>query len=476
MPVLLLRHLDKRTQWKAVTGDSFTLGFSETATVPVPDDGLAAREVKVTKTGDRYLLRDLAEKDRVLLNGVVAREGLLKDGDQLEIGRIAVLFLDDAPAPGEIRFFPGEQDGDLEGDRWDLLEAAASAPRSLPDEPTGHKPSWRGVPLACLLGTFVAGVAFGVLGLRSPTTRGPAPRPPPAEPTFVEPNERREGEPAGAANPAPPPPLAAAPGNAGPAEASTIPPPAPPEPPASTESATAPPAVTPSAPGVEGPRAPGTTEAATLLPEPAGDVESRTPAAKEVGAEEAAEPAAPRVLLIALSGTLATDELSPHSRSAARTLWEIALAGVTVTRVDFSSAASPGGTRSAVELRDLLWSAAARPPDLLEADRLPFHVLRHLRGALIPLAAESGTPEDVAARDALLRRIIEAAGSEAHVIVVAIPRTGEGAVFARGPLLRSGWVIDQSRTSAIVRALVGRTLGKVAPDDPTAKEALELFQ
>jgi hypothetical protein len=163
MPVLYCRHLDKRTQWKVSTGESFTLGFSSAASVPIPDGALAPREAIVSHSGDRYVVRDLAEKGRVLLNGVVVREALLQDGDRLQVGRIAMLFLDDARVRGgELDLYPGEAEPETEGKRWETLEAEGDrAPR-----PAGPPPAGEGrkrARIACFLAALAAGLAIGLL-------------------------------------------------------------------------------------------------------------------------------------------------------------------------------------------------------------------------------------------------------------------------------------------------------------------------
>ena len=161
MPVLLCRHLDRRIDWKVVVDDpDFTVGCSESATVPVPDETLAPREARITRKGERYLLQDLAEKGRVVLGGAVTRTGLLKDGDRFRIGRISILFLEHPKSTA------GQVDLLREiAPSFDLLESAASAPvvkrnePLLPDEPEIPRGVWAGV---LILAVF-SGLSLGIL-------------------------------------------------------------------------------------------------------------------------------------------------------------------------------------------------------------------------------------------------------------------------------------------------------------------------
>lgn len=96
MPFLVCTNLKKGAEWHAaVASDPFTLGFSEDATIPLPDRALAPNEALVRRVGDRYQLVDLAERDRVRLNGAVVRSALLTEGDLIQVGRIAIRFHED---------------------------------------------------------------------------------------------------------------------------------------------------------------------------------------------------------------------------------------------------------------------------------------------------------------------------------------------------------------------------------------------
>ena len=161
MPHFLCRHLDKRTEWSFEAGDAAVLGFSENATVPLPDPGLLARELRITRSGDRYHLRDLAEKDRVLVNGVITRDAVLKHGDRIVVGRIAMLFEDAERSRGEVDLFRVSEESN--GDLWEVLAAEAEKlPRLRP--PGGIEQSqWKRYCLELCFISLFFGMAFGFL-------------------------------------------------------------------------------------------------------------------------------------------------------------------------------------------------------------------------------------------------------------------------------------------------------------------------
>ncbi|HVR73169.1 MAG TPA: FHA domain-containing protein [Planctomycetota bacterium] len=159
MPLLRCWHADKRTEWTVVVGEGpFTLGCSAAATVPLPDRSLAPREVQIERDGARWRVRDLAERDRVRLGSAVTREGVLKDGDRLRVGRVSIIFFEDAEGSG------GQID----------LRSADPAPETGPGAELSEEPAGAGAPadgpagipavvwIAALLMAFAAGFSIGV--------------------------------------------------------------------------------------------------------------------------------------------------------------------------------------------------------------------------------------------------------------------------------------------------------------------------
>jgi hypothetical protein len=179
MPFLLCHHLEKRTRWGAViTAESSVLGCSAEATVPLPDRSLAPSEAVLYRQGDRHLLRDLAERGRVLVNGALTREAILKDGDRIQMGNIVFVFLENAPRAGK------QVSLDTPLESWVRGRHAQGGPESQRGlEPSGtlEPPAEAPRPgiLQSLVVTFAVGCLLGILvpilvGALFPQTR-PAP-------------------------------------------------------------------------------------------------------------------------------------------------------------------------------------------------------------------------------------------------------------------------------------------------------------
>jgi len=195
MPLLYCRHLDRRIDWKVTVPDSdFTIGCSESATVPVPDATLSPREVSISKKGERYLLQDLAERGQVLLAGAVTRTGLLKDGDRFRVGRIAFLFIENPKVDsGQVELYRDATP------TFDVLDGPVPAPPvrrpepRIPNEVEIPRGVWVGVLILAIFTGMCLGVLFTGGGGSSSSTsaKGAAPEP------VTGKREDRPAEPAG---------------------------------------------------------------------------------------------------------------------------------------------------------------------------------------------------------------------------------------------------------------------------------------
>jgi len=172
---LYFRHLDRGVEWKVeVVEGEISIGCSETATVPVPDSSLAAREIAITRKDDGYYVSDVSRKGRLVIQGAVAAEGRLKDGDRFRVGRLAALFLEVAPA----------ENGQVEITRERtaappavVLENAEKRRPGEKQEPRQRPPAAvpRSTWLGVLVAAFLAGLCIGILAWTrsNPTARAP---------------------------------------------------------------------------------------------------------------------------------------------------------------------------------------------------------------------------------------------------------------------------------------------------------------
>ncbi|MBI4606589.1 MAG: FHA domain-containing protein [Planctomycetes bacterium] len=233
MPLLLCRHIDRRTEWKVVvSGDDFTLGCSAEATVPIPDPGLASKEVLFQRRGDRYLLRDLAEKNRVLLGDAITREALVRNGDRIRVGRVALVFFEsEGGTAGQVDLYREEVPAEAGPEPL----VAEPPPEPELEEPGGEpripRAAWIGILALALAAGFILG-ALLLPGRPRETAEAPPRGAAAAGQAVVTTGAPALAPAAGAASPRGPAsaPLGTAPAPVPPSPPSPLSPPAPPGP------------------------------------------------------------------------------------------------------------------------------------------------------------------------------------------------------------------------------------------------------
>lgn len=94
--------------------DVTTLGRLATSTIPLDDDKASRKHCKIEVAEDGYVLVDLESKNGTLVNGAAVSRCSLKNGDEIRIGRVAMVFQEGEPAElppqstEEIQLAPGE--------------------------------------------------------------------------------------------------------------------------------------------------------------------------------------------------------------------------------------------------------------------------------------------------------------------------------------------------------------------------------
>lgn len=73
-------------------GTSITLGRSVECGCVVDDAAASRRHVRITAEGERFLWKDLGSTNGTQLNGMPMLEGVLRDGDKLQIGETEIAF------------------------------------------------------------------------------------------------------------------------------------------------------------------------------------------------------------------------------------------------------------------------------------------------------------------------------------------------------------------------------------------------
>jgi pSer/pThr/pTyr-binding forkhead associated (FHA) protein len=102
MPTLVIKHLEKERTWKVeVQEDSFLIGRTRAARICIPDVSVSKEHLRIERrAGDRYRFKDLGSRNGTHLNGFLRREGPLRDGDELRLGKVKITFYKGEAPPG----------------------------------------------------------------------------------------------------------------------------------------------------------------------------------------------------------------------------------------------------------------------------------------------------------------------------------------------------------------------------------------
>jgi hypothetical protein len=79
---------DGKTQISALVEPEYVIGRSPTCDIQYADSGVSARHARLTMTEDGYVIEDLDSRNGTYVNDAPADRQLLKDGDEVRIGRV----------------------------------------------------------------------------------------------------------------------------------------------------------------------------------------------------------------------------------------------------------------------------------------------------------------------------------------------------------------------------------------------------
>lgn len=94
MVELVITTADGRTQRHALTGP-VVLGRDPACDIPLEDLGTSRRHARIKPEGDGFVLEDLGSKNGTIINGAVRRLARLRDGDEVLLGSVRVVFRDE---------------------------------------------------------------------------------------------------------------------------------------------------------------------------------------------------------------------------------------------------------------------------------------------------------------------------------------------------------------------------------------------
>lgn len=90
--LLVLDTSGKAVEKISVTRDPVVIGRLSSSDVVLPDPNVSRRHAELRRDGDRWVLADLGSTNGTLVNGKLAGEHALKDGDRLTIGTSELRF------------------------------------------------------------------------------------------------------------------------------------------------------------------------------------------------------------------------------------------------------------------------------------------------------------------------------------------------------------------------------------------------
>lgn len=97
MPFLLLKAPDGRLSETEV-GDCLLVGRGAACGLRIEDDLASRQHAQIDRAGDQYILRDLGSRNGTRLNGASVGSAPLAFGDEIAIGHIRLLFVEQAPS------------------------------------------------------------------------------------------------------------------------------------------------------------------------------------------------------------------------------------------------------------------------------------------------------------------------------------------------------------------------------------------
>lgn len=85
----------------ALDMDELSIGRSSDNTVPINNASVSSHHAKITKEGDRFVLRDVGSTNGTRVNTKDVKEHVLKPKDLIQVGSVEFLFNSDETLPEE---------------------------------------------------------------------------------------------------------------------------------------------------------------------------------------------------------------------------------------------------------------------------------------------------------------------------------------------------------------------------------------
>lgn len=92
--------------------EKITIGRVPDNTIEIEDASVSSHHAELVREGDHYVLRDLGSTNGTRLNDHSHTEGRIKDGDEIEFGKVSAVFV--VGVPGDARPMPTESSVELQ--------------------------------------------------------------------------------------------------------------------------------------------------------------------------------------------------------------------------------------------------------------------------------------------------------------------------------------------------------------------------
>jgi len=103
MAKLVLKFRDATLQEIPVTKPTLTIGRVDKNDIKIENLAVSRQHARIVKDGDRYIMEDLNSLNGTFVNGKKVMKCILRNGDEIFVGKHTLLFIDEEEKPIEMR-------------------------------------------------------------------------------------------------------------------------------------------------------------------------------------------------------------------------------------------------------------------------------------------------------------------------------------------------------------------------------------
>ena len=103
MAKLVLKFRDATLQEIHVTKPTLTIGRVDKNDIKIENLAVSRQHARIVKDGDRYIMEDLNSLNGTFVNGKKVMKCILRNGDEIFVGKHTLLFIDEEEKPIEMR-------------------------------------------------------------------------------------------------------------------------------------------------------------------------------------------------------------------------------------------------------------------------------------------------------------------------------------------------------------------------------------